>query len=730
MKFTRLGVAVLLTLAALARAADPEPPAGPEISAADGTGELEIDTLTGTATASNGVVIRHEGATLTARKVTLSRDLGEVLAEGDVVLVSGEGDDAQVVKGETIRYQFATRQIRAGDVRLGQAPFFASVPLLEGSSESQAYSATGGWFTTDDLAEPGFRIKARSLVVEPGERITARGATFYVRDVPVFHWPVYSKSLRSHSNFWTVSPGYRSVFGAFAEATYHWQARTNALVTLDLDTRTERGFAGGPGVEYDLGRWGKGGGRLYYADDWDPYTTALGQPVVEDRRMVSLRHSLTNATGFSFKARFEEQNDPLIRRDFFEYEFRRDLQPRTFVEANQAWSDWTLDALVQPQVNDFFQTVERLPDLKLTGLRQQIGAIPVYYESESSVAYLRFRPGLLGGTTNYAGLRTDTYHQLVAPRTFFGWLNFLPRVGGRYTYYGDPEGDDPVGRDQARWLFNTGAEFTAKASRTWSGATNRVLEVSGLRHIVQPSINYVFVPAPDVRPMRIPQYDFEYLTPRLLPVEFPDYNAVDSIDTRNVIRWTLRNRLQTRRVDGVEDLVNWAVYTDWRLDPRAGQTTFPDLYSDLDFAPRSWLLLNSQIRYDIHGTQWREANHRLTIQPGDVWSWTLGHRYLENSPATYGPGNNLIYSSLYYRLNENWGFRASHLFEARDGMLEEQHYAVYRDLRSWTAALGLRIRDNRQAFDDWAIVFSIQLKAFPSWRLNDDRDVPERIFGG
>jgi hypothetical protein len=30
-------------------------------------------------------------------------------------------------------------------------------------------------------------------------------------------------------------------------------------------------------------------------------------------------------------------------------------------------------------------------------------------------------------------------------------------------------------------------------------------------------------------------------------------------------------------------------------------------------------------------------------------------------------------------------------------VLEEQYYTLYRDLRSWTAALTLRLRDNRQA---------------------------------
>jgi len=48
-----------------------------------------------------------------------------------------------------------------------------------------------------------------------------------------------------------------------------------------------------------------------------------------------------------------------------------------------------LNAFAQFRVNDFQETVERLPDVKLTGLRQQIGPTPLYYESESSVGYFR-----------------------------------------------------------------------------------------------------------------------------------------------------------------------------------------------------------------------------------------------------------------------------------------------------------------------------------------------------
>src|SRR6185369_9437673 len=103
---------------------------------------------------------------------------------------------------------------------------------------------------------------------------------------------------------------------------------------------------------------------------------------------------------------------------------------------------------------------------------------------------------------------------------------------------------------------------------------------------------------PSATPNQLPAFDYELPSLRLLPIEFPDYNAIDSIDSQNVIRWGLHNKVQTKRDGQVSNLVNWDVYCDWRIKPRSDQTSFSDVYSDLNFKPRSWLALESLVRYD------------------------------------------------------------------------------------------------------------------------------------
>ncbi len=748
-------IAVLLALAGgsgVAAVAAPDLPI--EIFTADGQGEIEMDARTGEATAANGIIVKYfdgqsRRVTLQARKVRVERDTYELSAEGDVTILATEDVEGEVPRteywrGSQIHYNLRTRAFSAVDFRLAHDPIFISGATATGTvTNGVLQEISGVSVTTEDLAEPTWRWKARSVRVVPGQYIEATGVRFFMGKRPLVPLPNYRHSLQPRTVHWTLTPGYRNRYGPFALSTFHWMAQTNLDVGVDLDWRQKRGVGGGPRLGYDLGRLGQGNGRYYFTQDNDPTDPPdSGPPIPSDRYRYDFNHAVTNSSGFSAKAVLRGQSDPWVMHDFFESEYRRNPRPQSFFEAAKAWPNFSLDLLTRPQVNDFYETTERLPDLRFTALRQQVGESPIFYESESSAGYFHYRSGIPGGA-DYAGARADTYHQLILPKTLFGWLNVAPRIGERFTYYTDPVGSPLEDRDRSRTVFNTGAEVSMKAHQTWAGATNGVLDVSGLRHFIEPSINYVFVPDPSVRPADLPQYDSELPSLRLRPVDFPDYREVDSVDSQNTIRFALQNRLQTKRNDQSIDLVRWEMMMDWRLDPKDGQTTFPELYSALNFAPRSWLTAADELRYDINSQHWREATHRITIQPGDVWQWTVGHRYLRDGLGMWvdpelarlrglspEAGNNLFFSSFSTRVNENWAFRMNHHFEARDGVLEEQSYTVYRDFRSWTGALTMLLRDNRSNPNDWAIVATFSLKALPRFRVNEDRDRMEKLLGG
>lgn len=687
-----------------------------EMEALTDQGWAEFDLQTGLGRGTNGVLVRYGSAFLTADQVGVNQPSGDVTADGNVRIQSEE----QVWIGEHIRYNFKTKQMEAEQFRTGKAPVFAAGEGLHGEYTNRLYMATNGVITTDDVAEPAVKIRAKYLKIIPGQRVEARHATLYVGGVPVFYFPYYSRNLGPRANNFNFLPGYRSTYGPFLLTSYRFFLDEQLDGTAHVDYRQKRGVGVGPDLNYHLGRWGDGTFKYYYLHDQDPAVD--GDPTIpNNRQRVWFSYQANPATNLSVKALVRYQGDTNLIREFFEGEYRQDNQPSTYVDVNKFWSNYSLDTYVQPRVNDFLETVERLPDVRLTGYRQQLGNSPVFYESESSVGYYRRlfpETNSFASSLDFEAARADTYHQLLLPETFFGWLNVTPRAGGRLTYYSKASGPGATTDELYRGIFNTGAEFSFKASQLWPGAQSDFFQVDGLRHIVQPSFNYVYVPQPNYAGTNeLPQFDYELPSLRLLPIDFPDYNNLDSIDSQNVVRLGLHNKLQTKREGKIVNLVDWDLYTDWRIQPNAQQNTFSDLYSDLTMNPRSWLSFQSQLRYDIQDGLWRMSHTTLTFQPYKSWKWIVGQTYLHDdfssSPTALGPGESVFTSSILFRLNENWGLRASHYFDANTGDLREQDYAIFRDLRSWTAALTFRFRNSPGSQEDFTVALTFWLKAYP-----------------
>jgi LPS-assembly protein len=201
------------------------------------------------------------------------------------------------------------------------------------------------------------------------------------------------------------------------------------------------------------------------------------------------------------------------------------VQPATFAEASQLWPNYTLNLMVQPRIVDFYETVERLPDLKLSGARQEVGDSPLFYESESSVGYFQrvfsntnslyyltnytLNPNgtfMTARYTNappadYSASRIDTFHQFTMPETLFGWLNVTPNVGGRLTYYSDVDGPAIHTNQQLRAVFNTGVDVSFKASQIFRDVDSSFLDVHELRHIIEPKLTTLTCLRPRARPV-------------------------------------------------------------------------------------------------------------------------------------------------------------------------------------------------------------------------------------
>jgi len=92
-------------------------------------------------------------------------------------------------------------------------------------------------------------------------------------------------------------------------------------------------------------------------------------------------------------------------------------------------------------------------------------------------------------------------------------------------------------------------------------------------------------------------------------------------------------------------------------------------------------------------------------------------------------GNNLVTSTSLSAFGDNWGARMTHNYNAVTSRLQDQFYTLYRDLRSWTAALTFRVADNEGSEADYTIAVVFSLKAAPATSVGEDVVIAYRLVG-
>jgi LPS-assembly protein len=641
-------------------------------------------------------------------------------------------------------YNVDTKQIRATNMRTESQPYFLSGQNVSEISEN-AYRIQNGTFTTHDAPNPDFHLQARTIRVYEKDRVIFRNVTLYVGKVPVFWWPYLYQSLSDAFSF-TVTPAYLSSWGPSLLTQVTFPITDNIKGRIRLDYRGRRGVAVGfdPTIEYgkDNTSWAKL--KTYYIQDQNPQIndTAVPRTGVPTGRY---RLSLQDRTNFSDDiygiANLTKLSDPFVMQDFYQGEFRVDPVPDNVVALTKTDPFYTLTGIVRFQANEFFTTTERLPEVVLDIKRHALFGGPIFYEGETGFADLRLQFPEGSGFENYGSTRLDTFHQFLYPNTYFGWLSIVPRVGFRGTYYSDtrdlgntiftpnpnplvpnfllpnPTLAQPIdfGGDTFRTVFDTGVEASFKVSRTWENVQSRAFGLDGLLHVIQPFTNFSYVSENGPNPISILQFDRFEPSTQLRAIDFPQFTPIDSIDSWTVWRLGLRNRLETRRDDQTVTWFELDSFFDVNLDNPYDRTQYSNFFNNIRFTPLPWVsfTVNSQVPAFDKG--FTEIDTIMTVQPVANLQTSVGHRYLNGNP--FFIDSSLFVVGGYYRIDDNWGVGVQEQYEATTALLEEQRYAIYRDLTSWVASFGGVIRDNK-GVKEYGVLFSLTLKAFPKFGVD------------
>ena len=708
---------------------------------------IEI-TSTGQTTYENSLATAHDNVAIHIGDTDIYADYAQYDSHTHDIFVKGNVriyKDTSLYLADEATYNTETKAITGQNMRSDYQPYFVSGTNVQSIGEN-AYRVEHGMFTTHDNPDPSFHLRARTIRIYEKDHVVFQNVTFYVGDVPIFWWPYAYQSLDDAFSF-SISPAFLSSWGPSLLTSVTFPITEKIKGRIHLDYRTRRGPAIGFDGRVDYGKDDNSWANLktYYIQDQNPL---LNQTSIDRDGVPTGRYRLTLEDHTQFTddiyglANITKLSDPFVMQDFYQNEFRIDPQPDAVAAIAKTSPIYTLTVIGRVQANNFFDVTERLPEVVLDVARTPLFNGPIYYEGETGFANLHRTFPSGAGFENYSSIRLDTFHQLTLPNTYFGWLSIVPRVGFRDTYYTEsrnlgntifPANDnflqpdfilpDPThrmpidfGGDINRVVVNAGVEASFKLSRVWEDVQSREFGLDGLRHVIQPYTNFSWVSESGANPASILMFDRYEPSTSLRPIDFPQFNSIDSIDSWTIWRLGVRNRLETRRDDTTVTWLELNTYFDVNFDNPYDKTQYSNLFNDLRFSPVPWasLVVTSQLpAFAKEG--FTEVNTNIVVQPIPNLELSVGHRYLNSNP--FFDNSSLFVVGGYCRFNDNWGISVQEQYEATTHTLEQQRYAIYRDLTSWVASLGAVVRDNG-GVKEYGVLLTFTLKAFPKLGLD------------
>lgn len=361
-----------------------------------------------------------------------------------------------------------------------------------------------------------------------GDRyVVVKDVTFRAFGVPVAWLPFWYYPLDTDYG-WRVMPGYSSRWGAYLLTKYVYgiagsfePGAWGLSGSTRLDLRSKRGVAFGQGLGWQLGDFGRGRLKVYYANDLDADTydhhwsggrhwhyENWGSEVHDDRYAAMLEHRWDATERDVVRVRGSVYSDSHFRSDF--------LRDGLFGHSNRyighngnelAWehleSRMNYGASVTGPLECFYGGVSRLPEFFLDVMPQPVFGLPANYESSLRAGFLNRDYGRRGNSltstpyryapgewADYQAFRLDTYHRLTLPFKVADALSVVPRVGARGTYWSasgrevlDGYGRAGSARDDVwRTIVEGGATLAARGTADFDG---------GWRHVVEPYLDFL-----------------------------------------------------------------------------------------------------------------------------------------------------------------------------------------------------------------------------------------------
>ena len=655
--------------------------------------------------ATGNVVVDYKGSKLTCAKMTVNTLTKDAEAQGDEKVKARLEDKQGVKEGTKIIYNFETKSGVIVDANFRSNPYFGNASKIEKPNE-QEFVIKKGFISTCSYDRPHWRLGCQEVNFYPQNKIDTKGDTFYIGQVPVMYIPEYSHSLRDPLMKVQLSPGHSKDWGYYMESIYRTEFNQHVVGRLLLDYREFMGPAYGYGINYQNANFGKGDIKYWYTEEDPAKFYPKDAPNTEfQRSLLRWRHKWVIDRNTDFTAEMVKLLDSKrqnagseydVLKDYFFREFEKDSQPLTYFLLHHNFSYSTVDFYAQKRLNHWYDQQDKLPEIRYSMPSLQLGNTPLYLDNSSLFTnFDKKEPADTFTDSDVSETRFDSVTRLSMPRKV-AFIEFQPFVKSQETYYNK---DNFGNANLVRTIFFSGADMSTKFYRLFNIKTNFLgLDINQLRHIITPTIGYIYQNSPTISSLKLKQFD-----------------GIDAIGfSGSTATLGVYNKLQTKRNGQSIDLVDFRVDNTYNFETKTAAGSLSDFLFHIRVLPFSWMTFESDATYKHSGDRndpnyehFTDVNYNLSLNFAEERSLGLGQRYAR------GAGNELT-CELKWRLNPKWKFSVyqrrqfANVTGLKSG-LREQEYVLSRDFHCWESDFTWNIKRG-QGESIWLV---FRLKAFP-----------------
>jgi LPS-assembly protein len=626
--------------------------------------------------ATGNVEVTRGTGRLLADRVEINRATGDAVAIGRAIFY--DGDDR--LTGERIEFNIKTG---TGVVYQGEAhaaPYYRLTgERLERLAES-VYRVHHGVFTTCEDETPTWSFHLGEGTADLEDFVYGWNVSFWAKSIPVVpYFPFFAAAIRHdrQSGFLAPLVGSSAKKGFFAEIPFFWAISDSQDMTVTFDAYENLGFGGAAEYRYVISRDQRGKLSGFFVDE----------VFKEDelRGFGSAKHDWQIAPGLSLRADMAAVSDDHALRD---YESALQQRSAQRAESNlfltKTWTNWSFVSRLywyQDLTTERPIELQRVPELTLTGVRQELPGVPgALYQVDSSLVNFQRYAGS-------EGARFDLHPLVSRPVPLAGYATVTPFVGGRVTAYsttvtgvhtsiaGGPEIEDTNGEPRVRELLEFGADAESRASRVY--AVGGWANLDRLLHSVEPRVHYI----------RIIGHNF-YSLPLWT-------NQTDRIPEANWFEYSLTNRVRGRTINSENaeadrlDLFKLVLASAYDIE----NTQLGNVAGDLTIQPSRLLKFHGDASYNVTGDGLQAYTTDLALDIPRITA-LVGTRYTRmppviipyfvQIPGTFNPGNGVpsnqathflqgaatveIWRNLFGRVKTNWDIRTTSVVETRFGV--------------------------------------------------------------